>query len=96
MPSLGGISAWIQIGDTRLDELGVEVTDDKATCFVEVPTPPETLRQLASASTSQNIHQSPPQTPSDAIVAPPLEYSINWKILDMTYTLAVKVSRKTL
>ena len=96
MPSLGGVTAWIQIGDTRLHELGVEITDDQATCYVEVPNPPPTLEQLASLSTSQNIHHSSSQSPSDGTVAAPLEYSINWKISDLTYTLAVKVIRKSL
>lgn len=90
MPSLGGITAWILIGETRLSEYGVDIEDDVIKCYVEVPhVIPSTNAAPGSPTTSVSPppHGVPPQSP----VGLPLEYTINWKIQDLTYTMVAVV-----
>lgn len=96
MPSLGGISAWISIGNTPLTEYGVEVDDDRVKCYVEVPPTPVVPLSLSSsghshpgtssagASGNGNGAHSPNHAAS-------LQYAINWKIQDLTYTMVAVV-----
>lgn len=92
---LGGITAWISIGDRKLDEVAVEVLDDHVTCYVEAPTPPhghsshhgsDTALQLERVATSRTLPTI------GAASGDPTEYTINWRISDLTYSLVVKVS----
>ncbi|KAF8311970.1 hypothetical protein DL93DRAFT_1352699 [Clavulina sp. PMI_390] len=90
MPSLGGITAWISIGDVVLAEYGTEVDDDQVKCYVEVPqgfppSMPPTAGVTDSPSGSMSSPQHAPLPLSPALV--PLEYAINWKIQDLTYTM---------
>lgn len=94
MPSLGGITAWISIGETRLNEYGVDVEDDLIKCYVEVPpaavpAPPVPGSPTTSVSPPplSRSHSAQPQSPA----ALPLEYTINWKIQDLTYTMVAVV-----
>ena len=93
MPSLGGVSAWISIGEQRLDEVGVDIQDDLATCYVQVPGNPTSPPALEATNLSGNVPPtSPPISPSaQSTASANLEYAVNWKISDLTYSLAVKV-----
>jgi hypothetical protein len=88
MPDLGGITAWISAGgagEQRLEEYDVHIDDDKATCFIEVP----------SIRPDLGISPSPPPSRGGKAAGPPLDptnYAINYRITDLTYTLVVKTS----
>lgn len=101
MPTLGGITAWISVGDMRLPEYGVQVEDDNVKCFLEVPhVPPQSSQRPLSPNASASPIPHPDATPlasphghNPALATPTtMEYTINWKIQDLTYTMAVLVS----
>ncbi|KAF9509785.1 hypothetical protein BS47DRAFT_126996 [Hydnum rufescens UP504] len=91
MPSLGGITAWISVGEQKLDEIGVDIRDDLATCYVQVPgipqVPPAPEPTSPSTNPPTSAHPITPPLPASTN----LEYAVNWKISDLTYSLAVKV-----
>jgi hypothetical protein len=97
MPSLGGVTAWISVGDMRLPEYGVEIEDDLVKCYVEVPSAAALVSPwspAASASSPKNTTPSlgtPHPQPIGPISAPLTHYTISWKIQDLTYTMAVNV-----
>lgn len=97
---LGGITAWLSIGDRKLDEVAVSIDDDVATCYIEAPTPPHVhqsnfghhgsdsalqLERVATSRTLPTIHGA------NGNGGDPMGYAINWKISDLTYSHVVKV-----
>lgn len=93
MPSLGGITAWLSIGETPLSEYGIEIEDDHVKCYVEVPyTLPPPTNSMPPGSPSGSLSSPPPTSAPQSPVTAPLEYTINWKIQDLTYTMVAVVS----
>lgn len=92
MPTLGGITAWISIGEIHLAEYGIAVEDDRVKCYVEVPQVlPLAPSSLHQGSPSGSI-SSPPRTNTPlSPTTSPLEYAINWRIQDLTYTMVAIV-----
>lgn len=93
MPTLGGITAWISIEDSPLPEYGINIEDDRVKCYVEVPQSlPAAFYTMNPGSQPASLHSPPPggSTHSPA-ASSPLQYAINWKIQDLTYTMVAVV-----
>jgi hypothetical protein len=93
MPTLGGITAWISIGDRPLTEYGINVEDDHVKCYVEVPQLlPPVFSTMSPGSQTASLPSpafgNPAHSPT---TSPPHEYAINWKIQDLTYTMVAMV-----
>lgn len=98
MPTLGGITAWISVGDKPLHEYGIEIVDDRVKCYVEVPQlQPVAFPTMTSGSHTTSLPSvplgSPPHRPT---ASPSLEYAINWRIQDLTYTMVAVVRQYSL
>lgn len=92
MPTLGGITAWISIGDRALPEYGTEIVDDQVKCYVEVPPSlPVIFPVTTPGSQTVSLPSPAPGNSSRSPTISTLDYVINWRIQDLTYTMVAVV-----